>query len=96
MGGQPLEMSPQAVEDLGLDIPIGGYDLSINIANDVKDGKIIGTIEQKMYLQGSLPVYSLWAYNMYGIPPCDINTGSLRFLDQSNIDTAIEFSGTYR
>ena len=96
LGGMPLEVAPQAVEELGLDIPIGGYDLSPVIANDVKDGKIIGTIEQKMYLQGSLPVYSLWAYNKYGIPPCTINTGSLKFLDKSNIDTVVEFSGTYR
>jgi simple sugar transport system substrate-binding protein len=96
LGGMPTEMAPQAIADAGMDIPNGGFDLTAKILQNIIDGKTLGTVDQQPYYQGSMTVYFLWAYNKYGLMPCNINTGTLKLIDAEMAKKILPLSETHR
>jgi simple sugar transport system substrate-binding protein len=95
MGGMPLEMAPQASEDVGLDLPNAGFDITRVIAENIRDGRTVATVDQKPYYQGYFTVTQLYCYCRYGLLPCDIDTGG-GIIDQSNVEKVIELADSHR
>ncbi len=95
MGGMPMEIAPQASRDAGLDIPIAGFDLTRQIAEDIQEGRSLATVDQQPFYQGAFTIMQLYFNNRYGLLPCDINTGGA-MVDQSNVDTVAELADTVR
>jgi simple sugar transport system substrate-binding protein len=74
------------LRDKGLKVA-GGFDLVPETLAAVKSGDLDYTIDQQPYLQGFLPVLSLYLYKLTGglIFPTETNTGLL-FVTKSNVD----------
>jgi len=53
-----------------------GFDLSPTTLRLVKEGFILGTVDQQPYIQGFYPVIQLTHYLRYGIVPSDIDAGA--------------------
>jgi simple sugar transport system substrate-binding protein len=77
----------------------GGFDLQPGTLTSVKGGSLDYTIDQQPYLQGFLPVISLYLYKLSGglVSPCDTNT-SLSFVTKENVaqfqDVTTRFEGS--
>lgn len=95
MGGMPMEMAPQAIKDVGLNIPNAGFDITRRIAQNIKDGKSIATVDQQPFYQGYLTVTQLYYCRKYGLMPCDINTGGA-MVDKSNVQRVMELADSVR
>jgi simple sugar transport system substrate-binding protein len=65
----------------------GGFDLTPETLNGIKDGSLDFTIDQQPYLQGFLPVLSLYLFKLSGglVTPVQTNTG-LSFVTKENVD----------
>lgn len=65
----------------------GGFDLTPESLNGIKDGSLDFTIDQQPYLQGFLPVLSLYLFKLSGglVTPVQTNTG-LSFVTKDNVD----------
>jgi simple sugar transport system substrate-binding protein len=85
-----------ALKDAGVDIPFGGFDLSVEIADAVASGAMFATMDQQPYLQGYHPIAQIALAKKYGLTPTDVDTGQGAFLDQSRIGTVKDLIGTYR
>jgi len=96
MGGMPAEMAPQAIEDAGMDIPCSGFDLSEGILQNIIDGKMLGTIDQQPYFQGSLSVYFMWAKSKYGLNPASVNTGTVELINAEDAKIILPLAETHR
>src|SRR6185312_12424550 len=75
LGGTPTGVAAQAIEQAGLKIPNGGFDLNKLIIKNLEDGKLVATMDQQPYMQGFLPVMEIANYTRYGLAPFDVNTG---------------------
>lgn len=95
MGGMPMEEAPQAVMDAGLNIPNAGFDLTKQIAQNIKDGKSLATIDQQPFYQGFLTISQLYYFKKYGLSPCDINTGGA-MVDKSNVEKVLALADSIR
>jgi ABC-type sugar transport system substrate-binding protein len=95
MGGMPMEMAPQAAEEAGMDIPNAGFDITKQIIRNIQDGKSLATVDQQPYYQGAFTIIQLHMNNLYGLLPCDINTGGA-IIDKSNADVVLELADTVR
>jgi len=95
MGQMPLEASPRAAADAGIDVPIVGFDLSTQIARDINEGRVIATVDQQPFYQGCLTLTQLYFHAKYGLHPCDINTGGA-MVDKANVDRVIDLAATVR
>lgn len=95
MGGMPMEVAPQASADAGLNIPNAGFDLTKQIAVNIKDGKSIATVDQQPFYQGFLTIAQLYYSHKYGLHPCDINTGG-GVVDKANVELVTMFADTVR
>jgi len=95
MGGMPMEMAPQAIEEAGLDIPNAGFDITKTIINNILAGKSLATVDQQPYYQGALTVIQLYKNKEYGLLPCDINTGGA-IIDKDNAQIVLELADTVR
>ena len=95
MGGMPLEVAPKAAKDLGMNIPVAGFDITLPIINSISRGEIIATVDQQPFYQGALTVTQLYFNNKYGLLPCDVNTGGA-IIDKTNFQKIIEFADTTR
>ena len=77
----------------------GGFDLTPQTLSAIKNGSLGFTIDQQPYLQGFLPVLSLYLYNLSGglVNPPETNTG-LTFVTKSNVSqyltTTSRFEGS--
>jgi len=96
LGSVPLTVAPAAVAEAGLDIPIGGFDLTADIIQGIEDGTITATVDQQPYSQGFYAVTQLVLYIKYGLYPSDMDTGGLGLVDASNVAKVKELTGTYR
>jgi simple sugar transport system substrate-binding protein len=65
----------------------GGFDLTPESLNGIKEGSLDFTIDQQPYLQGFLPVLSLYLFKLSGglVTPVQTNTG-LSFVTKDNVD----------
>lgn len=95
MGQMPMEASPQAAKDAGLELPIAGFDLSTQIARDISEGRSIATVDQQPFYQGCLTLTQLYFHSKYGLHPCDINTGG-SMVDASNVARVMDLADTVR
>ena len=50
-------------------ITVGTCDLSLNVLNEVKSGKLLLAVDQQPYLQGYYSVLALTQFNLYGLHP---------------------------
>jgi simple sugar transport system substrate-binding protein len=81
----------RAAEALGLDLVIGGFDVTPDLLAAIQDGTILFTVDQQQYLQGYLPIILLFleVTNQNtaggGLP---ILTGP-GFIDQGNADAVV-------
>lgn len=50
----------RAVQDLGVDVTIGGFDLTPELLGAIADGDIAFTVDQQQYLQGYMPVLLMY------------------------------------
>jgi len=77
----------------------GGFDLQPGTLESIKGGSLDFTIDQQPYLQGFLPVFALYLYNLSGglVSPPDTNT-SLSFVTKDNVnqfaDVKTRFEGS--
>ncbi|WP_127144507.1 substrate-binding domain-containing protein [Pelagibacterium montanilacus] len=85
-----------AIRDAEIDVPFGGFDLAVEIANAVESGAMFATMDQQPYLQGYYPIAQIAMAVRYGMTPTDVDTGQGAFLDQSRISDIIDLVGTYR
>ncbi|UYN99906.1 MAG: substrate-binding domain-containing protein [Devosia sp.] len=85
-----------AIRDAGVDVPFGGFDLAVEIADAVESGEMFATMDQQPYLQGYHPIAMIALAARYGLTPTDVDTGQGAFLDQSRIGAVKPLIGTYR
>jgi simple sugar transport system substrate-binding protein len=97
LGLTPNTVAAAAVDEAGLgDIPIGGFDLSMDIVDGLKSGRLTATVDQQPYSQGFFPIAQLVLAIKYGLYPSDMDTGGLGLVDGSNVDTVAPLVGEYR
>ena len=96
LGSSPLTVSPKVIEEAKMDIPLGGFDLTQDIIEGIKDGTITATVDQQPYSQGFYPIAQLYLYLKYGLYPSDMNTGGLGLVDKTNVEAVEALVGEYR
>ena len=88
------EPAMKAVEELGLldQITLGTFDLSANVLEMIRDGKVAFAIDQQQFLQGYLPVVHLALNARYKVlPGGDLPTGP-GFVTQENAADVIDLA----
>ena len=85
LGSTPLTVAPKAIEEAKMQIPIGGFDLTLDIIDGIEKGIITATVDQQPYSQGFYAVAQLALYVKYGLYPSDMNTGGLGLVDKTNV-----------
>jgi simple sugar transport system substrate-binding protein len=78
------------------DVAVGGFDLSEQIVNGIKDGSIVATVDQQPYSQGFMSVMQMALYLKYGLFPSDIPTGGTGLIDKSNVEFVSSLVPKYR
>jgi simple sugar transport system substrate-binding protein len=96
LGSVNLTVAPNAIEEAGMDIPLGGFDLTADIIQGIEDGVITATVDQQPFSQGFYAVAQLALYLKYGLYPSDMATGGMGLVDQSNVATVKALTGTIR
>ncbi len=96
LGQQPMMMAQQALDEVGLDVPIGGFDVAPEILEGIENGRITATVDQQPYTQGYYAVAQLAHLVRYGLYPSDMNTGGRGLIDADNYKTAVDFAGVTR
>ncbi len=96
LGSVNLTVAPAAVDEAGMDIPMGGFDLTADIIAGIEDGTITATVDQQPYSQGFYAITQLVLYLKYHLYPSDMNTGGLGLVDASNVASVKELTGTIR
>jgi simple sugar transport system substrate-binding protein len=93
--GAPIALDAlQAIEAASSDAKLITFDLNVDAAQAIKDGKIEFSIDQQPYVQGYMAVQSLYLYLKNGN---DIGGGGPvltgpSFVDSENIDTILPFA----
>lgn len=93
--GAPIALAAQqSIEQSGSEAKLVTFDLNADVAQQIKDGKILFSVDQQPYLQGYLAVDSLWLYltnknDIGGGQP--VLTGP-SFVDSTNIDAIAEYA----
>jgi simple sugar transport system substrate-binding protein len=84
----------QSIATAGSKAKVATFDLNLDAANAIKEGKIALAVDAQPYLQGYLAVASLWLFKTNG----NIIGGGLSTLtgpamvDASNIDVILPFA----
>ena len=94
LGGQVALDAVTAVEQAGTSTPIATFDLSEDVVNDVKDGKILFAVDQQPYVQGFLGVTAVYLKSINGN---DIGGGQAinsgpAFVTADNADEVLEYA----
>lgn len=96
LGQTPTSQAVQAIKDSGLKIPAGGFDVSKEILDDIKNGRLIATVDQQPYSQGYYAVTQLALNLKYGLYPSEMDTGGSGLVDKSNYQFAVKWAGPVR
>jgi simple sugar transport system substrate-binding protein len=96
LGQNPTSQAVQAIKDAGVKIPAGGFDVSKSILDDIKNGRLIATVDQQPYSQGYFAVTQLALNLKYGLWPSDMDTGGTGLIDKSNYKYAEKWAGPVR
>jgi simple sugar transport system substrate-binding protein len=96
LGQNPTSQAVQAIKDAGLKIPAGGFDVSKSILDDIKNGRLIATVDQQPYSQGFYAVTQLALNLKYGLWPSEMDTGGTGLVDKANYQYAEKWAGPVR
>jgi simple sugar transport system substrate-binding protein len=96
LGQNPTSQAVQAIKDAGVKIPAGGFDVSKSILDDIKNGRLVATVDQQPYSQGYFAVTQLALNLKYGLWPSDMDTGGTGLIDKSNYKYAEKWAGPVR
>ena len=96
LGQTPTSQAPQAIKDAGLKIPAGGFDVSQEILDYIKNGELTATVDQQPYSQGYFAVTQLALYLKYGLYPSEMDTGGTGLIDKTNYQSAQKWAGPIR
>ena len=96
LGSTPTSVAVKAVQEAGMDIPVGGYDITPEILDNIANGSLTATVDQQPYHQGYMSVTMVAQYLKYGLLPADMNTGGTGLVDKSNVESAFKWAGTTR
>jgi len=96
LGHTPLDQAPAAIKQVGLNIPIGGFDVTSDILSSIKSGVITATVDQQPYIQGFQSVMELALYLKYAIAPANINTSNGALIDKTNVDKVVSLVPDFR
>jgi simple sugar transport system substrate-binding protein len=96
LGSVPLTVAPKAIQEAGMQIPLGGFDLTADIIQGIEDGVITATVDQQPYSQGFYAVTQLALYIKYGLYPSNMDTGGSGLVDKTNVSFVKELTGTIR
>lgn len=88
IGLPQVEAAIRAVETVQGDIAIGGFDLSQNVIDAIKAGKVVASVDQQPYTQGFYSVAQLIHNIRYGLYPSDMKTGGDGLVDATNYQEA--------
>lgn len=95
LGGMPMEMTPQAIQDASMKIPNAGFDITRQIGENIRDGRTLATIDQQPFYQGAFTIMQLYFNRRYGMIPCNINTSG-GIIDKTNVGPVIELADRVR
>jgi simple sugar transport system substrate-binding protein len=88
LGGTPMAEAEAAEKKAGLNVPIGGFDLSFpQIVSGIRDGSIKASANTEPYAQGFYGIMELALFLKYGIAPASMNTSDNALITKANIDT---------
>ncbi len=96
LGQTPTSQAVQAIKDAGLKIPAGGFDVSREILDDIKAGRLTATVDQQPYSQGYFAVTQLALNLKYGLYPSEMDTGGSGLVDKTNYQSAVKWAGPVR
>ena len=96
LGLQPLIEALPSLKEAGMNVPVAGFDLSTEVLDGIKSGKIIATVDQQPYSQGYFAVVQLALEIKYGLYPSDMKTGGNGLVDKTNYQPAVKFAGEFR
>lgn len=96
LGQTPTNAAPPAMAELGVSLPLVGFDLSPQIADAIKSGILAATVDQQPYSQGYFTVIQLALAKRYGLAPSNFDTSGTGLVDASNVDQAMAFMGVAR
>lgn len=96
LGQTPTSQAVQAIKDAGLKIPAGGFDVSKEILDNIKNGELIATVDQQPYSQGYYAITQLALNLKYGLYPSEMDTGGTGLIDKSNFQFAEKWAGPVR
>jgi simple sugar transport system substrate-binding protein len=96
LGLQPMIESLPSMKEAGIKVPVGGFDVSPEVLDGIKQGGIIATVDQQPYSQGYFAIEQLALDIRYGLYPSDMKTGGLGLVDSASYKPAVEFAGKYR
>jgi simple sugar transport system substrate-binding protein len=96
LGQTPTSQAVQAIKDAGLKIPAGGFDVSKEILEQIKNGELTATVDQQPYSQGFYAVTQLALAIKYGLFPSEMDTGGRGLIDKTNYQYAEKWAGPVR
>ena len=96
LGSTPTSVAVKAVQEAGLDIPTGGYDITPEILENIQNGSLTATVDQQPYFQGFYAVTQMAHLLKYGLLPSDMNTGGTGLVTKANVEGAVKWAGVTR
>ena len=96
LGSTPTSVAVKAVQEAGLDIPTGGYDITPEILENIQNGSLTATVDQQPYYQGFYAVTQMAHLLKYGLLPSDMNTGGTGLVTKANVEGAVKWAGVTR
>lgn len=97
LGGTPLSEAVAATHEVGLKIPIGGFDLSFpSILTGLENGSITVSINQEPYAQGFDSVQEIALLLKYGVAPFNINTSDNALITHQNVKSLAPLVPNYQ
>jgi simple sugar transport system substrate-binding protein len=97
LGGIPLANAAAVLKRVSMTIPVGGFDVyDPRIPQGIKDGAILGVIDQQFYSQAFQAAQQLALELQYGLYPSDVATGGRGVVTKTSVGPLIALSGQYR
>ncbi|MEU4233639.1 substrate-binding domain-containing protein [Nonomuraea sp. NPDC026600] len=96
LGGTPHRNVEAAMSDVGVKVPVAGFDLSKPVIDGIKSGAILAAADQQPYVQGFQTVAQLALHLDFGLSPATINSGGSGLVDKSNVAVVEQLAGKIR
>jgi ABC-type sugar transport system substrate-binding protein len=97
LGGIPFANAPAVLKKVGMNIPVGGFDIyDPRIPAAIQSGTILAAVDQQFYSQAYYAAQQMALELQYGLYPSDMATGGQGVVTKSNVADLISLSGKYR